>query len=517
MGRSTGYDAGTAGDVFVDGVNGNNANDGLTPATAKASIAAGYATIASMSGERVLRIMGDGHRYREKLTLNLLNPFPSVPLTGLTIASYGTDLPFITGAEEISGFVPCGAGDAALLGPNFASIYKATVPTSAIEHDNFWRLLLSENGVPLRLAVLRDDDAQFDPFFTDATEAMFHESDEPALAFGLNASGRFDTIAHPGRLDEFTDFQLNQSVAVLHAFPNVGRYLPVTSAGNAVLQLLSSAYRPEADAGYALLNILPKMEQGGWGYRDDGAGTLTLYVWPHDVASLATGIEIAARKHALSISKDDRPLTLEGFGLEMCSVTDTDYSSALLFCNQGDNITARQLMVDRFSGTQQHMVYFKFNENVSFTHSTMRRGQGSYGVGCTDTGGNGVHNYRYRNLLAEDLSQTGFRCFGMRDSAMVDCKAVRTSGGGHANLINFYLGCDWAIVRLLAMQPARTHRASFACIAPLRWLRMAAPLSINRLPTQTILPLQARITWSIAGCRMSQTCWRRRAAMAVWS
>lgn len=445
-GRTANFDAGIEGDAFVDGINGSDGNDGLTAATAKATIAAGYDVVKTMNGARTLRIMGDGHRYREKLTLNLLNPWPPVSLTSLKIASYGTDLPFISGAETVTGFVPCDAADQAVVGSNYASIYKATFPTASIEHNNFWRLMLSENGAPLKLATLRNGASTFDPFFTDATEPMIQPSDDPTLTIGVNGSGYYDTITHSSTLTFYTDSQLAQTVAALHAVPNLGRHIPVTSVTGSVLTLASTTYRPESNGGYSLLNLLPLMEQGGWGYRDDGAGNLTLYVWPNDAASLANGIEIAVRKHALSISKNDMPLTLEGFGLEMVSFTETDYNSALLYLNQGDNIVCRQLVLDRCSAAQQHMIFFKFNENVTFERSTMRYGQGCYGVGNTDTGGTGVYNYRYRNLLSQDLSHTGYRCFGMRDSALVDCRSERTSAGGHANLINFYLGCDNVLV-----------------------------------------------------------------------
>ena len=76
-----------------------------------------------------------------------------------------------------------------------------------------------------------------------------------------------------------------------------------------------------------------------------------------------------------------------------------------------------------------------------------------YGVGfgmqtLPSTAGAGAYlfGYRVRNCLAQDVSQTGFRMFGVRDCLMTDIRSWRTSSGGHANAINFYAGCDQVVV-----------------------------------------------------------------------
>jgi len=446
-GRTAGYDAGTNGDYFVHGVGGLDTNPGTSPSAPFKTVGKAVATALNTAGSKTIRVMGDGLRYRERVSMIWSS---GLPLTSLTLAAYGTDLPFISGAEVLSGFAPCTAADAPLVGANWPHVHRTTVPAALIAHTEYWRIMLSEAHVPLALAGVRETDA-VPAFFIDATRPMFDGADHPGLAITTNPTN-YATISHPEVLGAFSDAQLSGTVAALHVFPNLTAYVKVASVQAGTLTLAANSVRPAAGEGaYALLNVLPRIERGGWAYRENADATVTFFVWPNDPAQLAGGIEIAARKEAAFLYRaEGKSLTLDGLGFEMTSSTPTDFSSGTLFLTSATAAAVnaptvvRQCHVRAFDGGPG--LSFKFLNNVTFEDSTIETGR-AFGMVCTPTT-SGVYGYRIARVRGADISQTAFRCFGMRDSALVDCRSVRTSAGGHANSINFYQGCDRvAVVR----------------------------------------------------------------------
>lgn len=102
--------------MFVDAVNGDDANDGLSTSTAKKSLAAGLAAATIQGGDQIVRLIGDGVKYREGIDYFYNNP----ALTSLKVKGYKTDRPIISGAEQLSGWVACSPADATVVGANCA-------------------------------------------------------------------------------------------------------------------------------------------------------------------------------------------------------------------------------------------------------------------------------------------------------------------------------------------------------------------------------------------------------------
>lgn len=441
-GRAPFYDAGTAGDVFVDGVNGLDTNTGLSPAQAVKTIAKGYTVVKAMSGARTMRIMGDGVKYRESVSTNFLNPFPTTPLTSLAVKSYGTDLPWVSGAERVTGFTACTVADEPLLGAaKWPNVYKATLSKSVITgHSSYWRMMLRENDVPLDLAQLRGATRIGRPvpkFFIDSSLSMMGNDTDATLSISLNGSNQLDKITHTSTLPSYTDAQLGQTVAAILVYPNFVEHIKVASVASGVLQLAANTrnFNGSTSYRYNLLNLLPEITQGGWGYRDNGDGTLTVYVWPNDPASLASGIEVAARGFAWKHDNDSRPIRFEGIGFEMCAADDTPTANAgqLLNLNLGDNKTVSQCHFRCMSGKQAWTLYEKWGSNNRIEYSTFEYGQGCYGAGFTGKASPLNTGNRLYNCLFDMLSFTPIRHSGQDGCATVYCRIRRTSGGGHAN------------------------------------------------------------------------------------
>lgn len=454
FGQSAIYNAGTDGTFFVDAINGDNGNAGTSAGAAKATIGAALTAANSAGGDQVIRVMGDGVKYRETIDFSWTN----ASLTSLAIKGYSTDRPIISGGESLTGWAACVSGDSAVVGANWASIYKLTVAKSSFPAAKYWRCILREGSTPLTICGIRRAGRTFPDFFTDNIDQTIETDETTGLTFGLRSGVWYDTITHTGTLDSYTDTQLEQTTAVLHVFPNETRYGEVISVASSVLQLESLSVRPAdggANGAYALLNVLPTIQQGQWGYRDDGAGNVTFYVWPNDAANLTANMELAVRNEGMRIVRtlSNCPVEIEGINFEMFAGGGTRDQCLQITGNSGTtSLTGNTGLVKecKFSlfsfgptstGAGRAFDAKFVEQGITVQNVTIQDGIG-FGITTTPSSTLFLSDFRAKNILVEDVSQAGLRMFGIRDAVLQDCRAVRTSGGGHANLVNFYQGCD---------------------------------------------------------------------------
>lgn len=449
-GQSFAYHAGTDGTFFVDAVNGSDSNAGTSLGAAKATIGAAVTAALAAAGDQVVRVVGDGVKYRETI-----NSVWGGGASSLKITGYGTDRPIISGANVLTGWVACTSGDEAVVGPNFASIYKVTKAKTDFPAPKYWRAIMAEAGEPLAICGIRQATRTTDDFFTDNINQCIDGAETTGLTFGLRDSTWYHTITHVGTLDAFSDAQLGQTTAVLHIFPNITGYMETASVSGGVITLTAQNVRPAnggANGAYALLNVLPTMEQGQWGYRDNGDGTVTFYCWPRNSANLLADMELSVRTRGLRIyrSASNRPCTVEGINFTMqcndgLSATCLEFDG--LTSLSGNTGVVRQCRFSNFSTVSALNLKFQ-RQAFTIENLTFQKGVG-FGLSTaftTSGGGEYLFGYRVRNCFAVDISQTGFRMFGVRQCVVSDVRSWRTSSGGHANAINFYAGCDQVAV-----------------------------------------------------------------------
>jgi len=449
-GQQRGHYAGEDGTMFVDGVGGDDANDGLTIGTAKKTLGAAVSAASAIGGDQVVQLVGNGVKYREGLDFIYSNP----ALTSLAIKGYGTDRPIISGAEVLEGWSACDASDSAVVGSNWPNVYRVTVNAADVPSPRYWQTIVAEAGEALEICGLREPGRTVPDFFIDNIDQCFDAADPEEttnLAFGLRSGVWYDTISHPEQLGSYSDSQLEQTCAVVHAFPNVTGFMEVESVSSGVLQLKTANLRPAGggtNGGYALLNLLPNIARGQWGYRANGDGTVTFYCWPNDPSNLAEGIEIAVRTEGMRIyrSISNAVFHLEGVDFEMFAGGGARNQAfgfdGLTSGLTGNTGSVKQCRFALFSGGSGMQAKFA-GQGITVEHCTFENGVG-FGMSTVPSVGANIYlfDYRIRNCLAQDLSQTGFRMFGIRDAVLSDIRSYRTSGGGHANSINFYQGCD---------------------------------------------------------------------------
>lgn len=145
--------------------------------------------------------------------------------------------------------------------------------------------------------------------------------------------------------------------------------------------------------------------------------------------------------------------------------------------------------VSKFAGQGIQVEYCTFESGIGFGMSTVP----SMGANIY------LYDYRIRNCLARDLSQTGFRMFGIRDAVLADIRCYRTSGGGDANTINFYQGRNRVVCmnvgmglaqmtkRILATPPINRRRGYTTSTVPSLPAMTAAPMSIRQYPAKHYL------------------------------
>lgn len=205
----------------------------------------------------------------------------------------------IDGGSSIGVMTQCVEADEQYVGANWASIYKITVNNNLFPGSDPRNANLCENGAQLTLANERAETT--DTFFLTRPD-YFHTADSVTLS-GANITG----FRLPSVTDNYTKAQLDNARCYFVAAPNIAANSGVTFNEASKTIGISGAWVYENSAvkdDFALVNLLPAMMAGGWGYRDLGNGTSTLYVWPASSASISA--------QAITYSSASIGLDLEG-------------------------------------------------------------------------------------------------------------------------------------------------------------------------------------------------------------
>lgn len=456
-GRTPGYDAGTDGDVFLDPVNGDDGNAGTSAGAAYATWATAITAARALAGDRTLRIIGDGVKVRGALSVDMLS-WPYAETGTLRVKGHGTDLPVLSGAKVVTGWTQCTSGDEAVVGANYASIYKTTIAKTEIAHTAWTTLLMTEANEPMALAMARGDDAA-DPFFLDDLHAMYSTANGNAVSFTTDGSN-YITAAEvtSGELAGYTDAQLARCRLMVHGYPNLGKVLEVSGVSSGVMSVAANTVRPETNGGNKLtvLNLLPAMVEGGWGFDDDGSGNLTLYCWPADPANLAEGIEIACQKIALTIRADsDQQVELENLRIEMAS-GDGANDAVGIYVNQSSHVTIKQCVIANIAHREFGYGAWdtKFSDSVTIEDVTVQNMQCCFGGFWNASTGESGNDNRGTRLKIENASLGVQRIYNQQQFALVDVQPVNCCRGAHSNTINLYFNCDQVAIVGFMPDPA---------------------------------------------------------------
>lgn len=442
---------GTVGDLFVAQGKGSDATGTGSLATPFATI--GRAVQAAGLGQHIKARTGT---YREVVDL--------AP-KGLTLSRYGTDVVTIHGGDPISGWAPCDAADAAVLGPTLGTagspIHKVTVPLSTLIDSDPRTANFHEAGAKLAPAMLWKAGARRPHFIFAADQYLTFD---PITMQDTNptTSTRVLGFRSPEVVAAYSAAQLLNCEMVGVEAPNANFRKPVGSiVGDAIYMQGASA--AGWAAGYeelhldtatghanhfALVNLLPALRRGQWGYKVNGSN-VTFYLWPREVANLAAGIEIAHRGQGVKLGSNSevRGLRFKQQASGPLQANEMNPISMGGTNTKKTNVRVRNCLIENYTH-----VYFGYGaiwaantDDGVFQDITIR---GMYGAfGWFLAGGNSPIGALSRNnlverVVVESCEYSPFRIFCQRECLVTRCVAGRDCGvGAHANKANFYTTC----------------------------------------------------------------------------
>jgi len=434
-GWDTGFDAGTTADYYV-ATTGNDS-------TGTGSVGAPWLTLQKALNQvntdnvpKTIKLRGG--KYRGKGELGGIDGLPGNPVV---ISRYGTESPVLSGAEVLTGWAVCTSGDEADVGDNFASIYKTTLAKSATEASNKLDLYLHENGTFMSWATDRADESDL---FIPNADTAFHVAD----VFGVNGSNQIVSITDTGVISRYTEAQLLNAQAYIYHFSNSTARVAITAVDTGISTISVSGLKTrhsssQSDWRYSLVNIIPAMDTGQWGVKDNGDNTLTVYCWPTDTGNLTTNIEYAARDHVINLNNADH-IKIEGLTVEMVSGNGNEAGIGIgTHTNTGitkTGLTIRQCLIQK-TARGYAPIYLSNVDDLLIEKVTVKDCFGFYGIfvnGCSDV--------RLQTVDVSNTAASGFRCFGANDLIFCYTHLRNTGRGSHTNKFNFYEQCDNILV-----------------------------------------------------------------------
>lgn len=297
-GYTPGVDYGTSGNMFVDQVGGNDANNGLTVGAAKKTIAAAMAATASGVGGKIKVKAG---LYKETVAMK-----SGAVGNKLTLEPYGTDAPVISCAEPMAtGWALCTIADQPLVGANWAVVHKKTgVPVNTFPQSDPISANLFAGDIRLNLARKFKYGQNVTAWcrsldFLTADSVVTHP-----VVVGGKTTYEIDAYRHAALLAAFTPFQLQKATMVVQEAPNIVNIRRLTISGSDIVPHASVSQDSNTGVGwhmnFGLLNLIAAMEQGGWGVDWDGtSATCDLYAWL-PAGKTPADIKYSARTNAIS-------------------------------------------------------------------------------------------------------------------------------------------------------------------------------------------------------------------------
>lgn len=443
-------DLGTTGDYFVHAVDGDNLNAGTTAAAPFATIAHALTTVGA-GNAGVIRLMGDGVKYREQISM----------ISGqdnanrIEILAYGTNRPIWTGGEQITGFVPCVEADASIVGSNWANIYKKTgVTKTDFADDDPFNMNLFENNVQMQMCIGWTGSSLGDKFFMGNT-ADWYTADS-VTTDGSNNIQSYNSASLTGA---FSATQIENAYVYGHTSPNAAFVSSIASVSGSTITLTDQTQDYEDNGNqdrFALVNLLPTMEAGQYGFVDNGA-TVDVYLWPTSSANLTSGIEYCARVHCILFFNRSH-WSVKGVRFQQVSGVSGTRPGAFILQpagNVANNITLENnLFYGRFTlegGAPGATTLWSVN-NLKVHHNTIERAQNSFGF----TFFGDVNSPTSETIPATDLdfqqnyvfrsSRAAFRFYTQHDAIVAHNKAEMCGLAAHANKVNFYEHCHRFLV-----------------------------------------------------------------------
>ncbi len=501
-------DEGTTGDLYVDAASGSDSNDGLTPASAKQTI--GAAMAAAMAGSEIKVRAGT---YRERVDFTgkggSLGNRTTVSAYGterpvITAASAITGWTACTVADQ----PVVGPNYASIYKKTvLKSLFVGSDPRSAHPYEAGVKLSPAISWKP-NPQYPNSEQATSQWWTADLTVTVAHKLNYTALtgAFtvgqvvtgadsGATAtitaddgstltisglSGTFDPaeaitdplggaattngneyVAILGYQDAsvtslYTQAQIENADVFFHRFPNTNARTKVASfdTGTGTIYLTDQKGEYENNSykdNYMLINLLPAIRQGQWGFTDDNATDCTLYVWPSNPANMTSGIEITERGACITADTVSH-IEIRGLILERASAhpggtsSDGNYAFNAGGVSKRSNVVIDNCLIrDTYRSERDYAPIWIGNvDDWRILNTTVQDAYNQFGIFCQgqawDSGGMATGGWADR-VLIQRVDNSPFRIYGNTKGAVTNSLARNAGVAAHANKGNNYSDC----------------------------------------------------------------------------
>lgn len=432
-------DLGTTGNIFVDVLNGDDANPGTSTGSPKQTLQA--AINAATAGQTVKARSG---------------VYAPVTLKGgVVVEGYGKEKPVISGDLPTGTLTQCSSADVGVLGPvlgvDGSPVWKFSVATAGLPIADPAALALKEGGKPLYVATDRADTSNLLAY---QDESSFHLAD----SFTLNGSNQITRITDASVINatKYAPGDLIGRDILLYHSPNVVSTVSITDAdvsagwidvsGLKVVEGNTSSPDPN-DLRWCLTNV-PASLQAGQYYAEVNGANFDVYLIPRSTAFLDHITYCAASSVVSWPTSSANDIELRGF--HVTGATGDGFGEGALIYKGSTGINPTGAVVDNClltnalatgSGTA-YGAWFRL-----MTGAKVRR------ITCYHSGGFGVHfngaaidNRGVNNALElswfDMTGMAAYRCYSQDKMAFVANAADRTGLVAHGNKSNGYEQVD---------------------------------------------------------------------------
>src|SRR6056297_1121163 len=451
---------GSEGDFYVDAATGDDGNAGTSTEAAFATIQAGESA-ARAAGGGTVKVIGDRVKYREKVEIT-----SSAAGAGqVMIEGYGTDKPILTGGEILPDLTPCVSADSAIVGSNWASIHK--LENFAISNIGSVSKSPSTVGDPMRLNLFEDDEQMLmcvgwtggdlgDKFWLGNAGDWY-----TADSVLLNGSNQIQSVTNSAVTDAFTAAQIENAHIFLFQSGTNNRLTKVDSVSGTTITPVDQtvpydATNPNQD-NFALVNLLPSLEQGQYGFKDNGDGTCNIYVWLNDSANASGGVEYCRRTYCVG-AIDRGNWGMKGIDCRQVAGYGGETRDGAFIVSAYVNQATFPANVDiehnrfygRFSvdGGAFGALELQTTDNVKVHHNSIIRAQGAFGIYAAGVVGSPISSTHAQEGLDiqrnyfERVAQATTRIFVNTLPVVAHNKTNICGLEAHANKGNCYEQCD---------------------------------------------------------------------------
>jgi len=399
-------------------------------------------------GVAVLAARGSGSlaihagTYREEISLDALRGTAARPYR---IHRFGQDRVTITAAEPLTGWAPCPAPETQALGLP-AGVLVARLLASQIRHGAPHALNLHEAGQWRSIAVDRADPSDRE---TAGDPATYH----PAT-FHTDAQDRILAVQDP-RLIGLPVAAVQGTELLVYHHPNMVSAVPMGDFDPATGRITLAEPGPALQRTnkqpvmrYALRGAPWALTKGTWIASETAPGTVSVYFWPTDPATLASGIEVSLRAGCIDFGQARH---VELFGLEALRAAGADTRSSsciharafdtadgagqglrLVHCRVGETLS----LVRGYGA-----LYLRGAANLTIRNLSIASARGNFGLflaACTRVDARFIH--------ITNTSNSPARFFTLRQSVLAFSLFEDSARDAHANKFNFYEGSDAVLV-----------------------------------------------------------------------